>query len=231
MATRYSLFAERWSNCTACALHKERQNVVLARGTVPADICFVGEAPGKVEDSLALPFTGPAGHLLDQIVERACVSATYCPRCRAPFQNGEKFVSVCVNGHKFMGEGPHGVALRLAFTNLICCIPWDDGEDGKLAEPPDYAVQACASRLQEFLVIADPKLIVCVGRHASDYLTPGYRWSIKLHRPIPQCQIQHPAYLLRLNTIQRNLGIQRAIVTIQTAIRSYLGKNVARENV
>lgn len=183
MATRYSLHVDRWNDCTACALHRDRKSVVLCRGVLPADVLFVGEAPGKAEDSIGEPFVGPAGQLLDEIVSRACT-------------NGE----------------------RIAFTNLIACIPWDEEEDGKLAEPPDFAIEACSLRLAEFIEIANPSLIVCVGRHAADWLTPGYRWSIPLHRRIPLCKIQHPAYLLRLNTIQRNLGVQRAVVQVRTAL-------------
>jgi DNA polymerase len=42
---------------------------VLGRGKLPADIVFVGEAPGISEDVLGLPFKGPAGKLLDEIIE------------------------------------------------------------------------------------------------------------------------------------------------------------------
>jgi DNA polymerase len=42
---------------------------VLARGTVPCDVLFVGEAPGESENVTGQPFTGPAGRLLDRIVE------------------------------------------------------------------------------------------------------------------------------------------------------------------
>lgn len=43
----------------------------MVRGTVPADICFIGEAPGSSEDSIGLPFIGPAGQLLDSVVTAA----------------------------------------------------------------------------------------------------------------------------------------------------------------
>lgn len=38
---------------------------------MPADILFIGEAPGDSEDVLGQPFVGPAGHLLDRIIARA----------------------------------------------------------------------------------------------------------------------------------------------------------------
>jgi len=71
MATRYQAHRKKWIDCTACPLHQGRTQVVLARGHLPADILFVGEAPGASEDVLGRPFVGPAGHLLDSIVDQA----------------------------------------------------------------------------------------------------------------------------------------------------------------
>lgn len=61
----------RWKDCTDCPLCQQRDQIVLARGTVPCDVLLVGEAPGASEDTIGLPFVGPAGQLLDQIIERA----------------------------------------------------------------------------------------------------------------------------------------------------------------
>lgn len=41
----------------------------MARGTVPADVLFIGEAPGASEDVIGKPFIGPAGILLDRIIQ------------------------------------------------------------------------------------------------------------------------------------------------------------------
>ena len=62
---------KKWSFCTACPLHERRKKVVLARGKLPCDMLFVGEAPGASEDVLGRPFIGPAGKLLDSIIEEA----------------------------------------------------------------------------------------------------------------------------------------------------------------
>jgi uracil-DNA glycosylase family 4 len=61
----------RWKDCTDCPLCQQRDRIVLARGSVPCDVLFIGEAPGASEDALGQPFVGPAGKLLDQIIERA----------------------------------------------------------------------------------------------------------------------------------------------------------------
>lgn len=62
---------ERWKSCTECTLCERRKKVVLARGTVPCDVLFIEEAPGQSEDVLGVPFVGPAGQLLDGIIEQS----------------------------------------------------------------------------------------------------------------------------------------------------------------
>ncbi len=67
----YSQHKTAWSKCTKCVLHETREKVVCARGNIPADVMFLGEAPGASENVLGYPFAGPAGHLLDRIIETA----------------------------------------------------------------------------------------------------------------------------------------------------------------
>lgn len=69
--TLFQSHCERWRNCQACLLCRSRNRVVLARGKIPAEVLFVGEAPGDSEDVVGKPFVGPAGRLLDYIVNRA----------------------------------------------------------------------------------------------------------------------------------------------------------------
>lgn len=71
--TPFQQHVAKWRQCTACKLHKDRKNVVLCRGTVPCDILFVGEAPGSSEDVLGEPFVGPAGHLMNQIIDQSMI--------------------------------------------------------------------------------------------------------------------------------------------------------------
>lgn len=68
-----------WSSCTRCGLCGTRSRVILCRGELPCDVLFIGEAPGGSEDALGRPFAGPAGILLDEMVDTAKGLA------RAPF--------------------------------------------------------------------------------------------------------------------------------------------------
>lgn len=68
---KYSDHKDSAKNCTRCGLCERRKKVVVARGSIPCDILFIGEAPGEGEDVIGKPFVGPAGKLLDHIIEQA----------------------------------------------------------------------------------------------------------------------------------------------------------------
>lgn len=56
------------SQCTRCGLCETRTNVVFGVGNENADILFVGEGPGEQEDLQGIPFVGPAGKFLDDML-------------------------------------------------------------------------------------------------------------------------------------------------------------------
>ena len=70
---------EEWGDCQRCPLFKKRKKVCHFRSNRDGpplyrgrhDVVFIGEAPGPSENVLGKPFVGPAGHLLDQIIEEA----------------------------------------------------------------------------------------------------------------------------------------------------------------
>ena len=77
-------------NCTRCGLCETRHNVVFGVGNEKAGIMFVGEGPGEQEDLQGIPFVGPAGKLLDDMLsiidlsrERNCYIANIV-KCRPP---------------------------------------------------------------------------------------------------------------------------------------------------
>ena len=58
----------RCNTCTDCELCRTRTNVVFGVGNRSADVMFVGEGPGEQEDLQGVPFVGPAGKLLDDML-------------------------------------------------------------------------------------------------------------------------------------------------------------------
>jgi uracil-DNA glycosylase len=55
--------------CRACALCESRQKTVFGVGHPRAHWMIVGEAPGEQEDRQGEPFVGPAGQLLDNMLQ------------------------------------------------------------------------------------------------------------------------------------------------------------------
>lgn len=76
-------------NCTQCGLCRTRKNVVFGEGNPQADIMFIGEGPGEVEDNTGRPFVGPAGRMLDELLadidlKREDVYIANVIKCRPP---------------------------------------------------------------------------------------------------------------------------------------------------
>ncbi len=76
-------------DCTRCKLHSTRRSIVFGVGAADTPLMFVGEAPGEQEDRRGEPFVGPAGQLLDKMIEamgwtRAAVYIANTTKCRPP---------------------------------------------------------------------------------------------------------------------------------------------------
>ena len=54
--------------CQLCPLSQTRTQTVFGIGTQQAELMIIGEAPGEQEDKTGLPFVGPAGKLLDNML-------------------------------------------------------------------------------------------------------------------------------------------------------------------
>ena len=70
-----------WIDCRLCGLHRTRRKVVFGRGTIPADVLFLGIGPGMAEDVLGRAFVGPSGKIVDESVKDASQKAGWTPRC------------------------------------------------------------------------------------------------------------------------------------------------------
>lgn len=189
MATQWQLHKHKWEACRLCDLCETRKKVCLLRGSIPCDVLFIGEAPGLSEDVMGVPFVGPAGHLINHIVETAL-----------PVDREND------------GELPQSkISLAVAFTNLVGCIP--KGPDNrKSGEPEAWAIEACRPRVVEVIKMCRPRLIVLVGKLAQEHVTE------KMLAGLPSVTIDHPAYILRADVTQRGLLVQRAVVALSDAV-------------
>ena len=62
-------------NCNYCGLHKFRDKMVIGKGSIPAQVLFIGEAPGISEDTIGEPFAGLEGKLLDVMINEAFIKS------------------------------------------------------------------------------------------------------------------------------------------------------------
>ena len=81
--------AQEIAGCTACSLAKSRTRTVPGAGPEHAALMFIGEAPGYYEDQQGIPFVGPAGRFLEQLLAsigllRDQVFITNVVKCRPP---------------------------------------------------------------------------------------------------------------------------------------------------
>ena len=75
--------------CTDCQLHVGRTNAVPGEGPDGAELLFIGEGPGFHEDRQGRPFVGPAGNLLEDLLQsigmtRDQVYIANMVKCRPP---------------------------------------------------------------------------------------------------------------------------------------------------
>lgn len=111
---------------------------MLGRGEVPADIFFVGEAPGKAEDVTGEPFRGPSGVILDKAIVQA-----------------QKLADV-----------KRG-SVTYYITNLVACRPTSEKSLIKTnPEPTRDCSWRCRQRLMDEYEMVRPKEVVILGECA-----------------------------------------------------------------
>jgi uracil-DNA glycosylase len=87
---RLAALAETVRACQQCDLCEGRTQTVFAQGSPTAELVFVGEAPGEEEDRQGVPFVGPSGELLTDIItkgmkmKREDVYLCTVVKCRPP---------------------------------------------------------------------------------------------------------------------------------------------------
>jgi uracil-DNA glycosylase family 4 len=113
--------AEIVAGCRRCTeLASRRTQTVFGVGNPSADIMFIGEAPGADEDAQGEPFVGPAGQLLNKIIEasqlkRADLYICNILRCRPP-GNRNPLPQEAANCREFLDAQIHVVQPK----RIIC---------------------------------------------------------------------------------------------------------------
>ena len=110
------------SQCTRCPdLVQSRTQTVYGRGSPTPRVLFLGEAPGATEDAKGKPFVGPAGQLLDKMIDAIALSLSdyyICNviKCR-PEQNRRPRPDEVHNCRRFLTE-----QIAITKPEVICCL-------------------------------------------------------------------------------------------------------------
>lgn len=103
-------------DCRGCELYRRATQAVMGEGDPRARAMFVGEQPGDEEDAAGRPFVGPAGRLLDRMLEAAGV-----PRA-------EIYLTNAVKHFKWMPRGKKRLHQRPGSGEVEACKPWLEAE-------------------------------------------------------------------------------------------------------
>lgn len=76
-------------HCPKCPLVNTRKHPVMGKGNLQSPVMFIAEAPGNSEDQDGIPFTGPSGEILDDLLEsigqkRQDIYLTNIVKCHPP---------------------------------------------------------------------------------------------------------------------------------------------------
>ena len=116
--TRKSIkaFRDAAADCKACDLWKRGTQTVFGEGPRGAEVLFVGEQPGDMEDRHGRPFVGPAGRILDRALEEANI-----PR-------EEVYVTNAVKHFKWEPRGKRRIHKKPNSSEITACRPWLEAE-------------------------------------------------------------------------------------------------------
>jgi uracil-DNA glycosylase family protein len=107
---------EAAQHCEGCPLYANATQTVFGAGPARAEVMMVGEQPGDIEDRRGKPFVGPAGRLLDQMLEEAGI-----PRQRVYVTNAVKHFKWTPRGKRRLHGKPNS-------REIFACRPWLEAE-------------------------------------------------------------------------------------------------------
>ncbi len=107
---------EAAAGCQACPLWRTGTQTVFGEGATRSQLMLVGEQPGDREDREGHPFVGPAGRLLDEVLEEAGIDRT------------RAYVTNVVKHFKWQARGKRRIHAKPAWSEIAACRPWLDAE-------------------------------------------------------------------------------------------------------
>jgi DNA polymerase len=108
--------SEAAEECRGCELCKNATQTVFGAGPQNARIVFVGEQPGDHEDRRGKPFVGPAGKLLDDVLNEVGID------------RDKIYVTNAVKHFKWTARGKRRLHGKPTAREVAACRPWLEAE-------------------------------------------------------------------------------------------------------
>jgi uracil-DNA glycosylase len=108
--------AKAADRCRGCELYKRATQTVFGAGPAGARAIFVGEQPGDVEDRQGQPFVGPAGKLMDEVLDDVGIA------------RDDVYVTNAVKHFKWQPRGTRRLHTKPSAREVNACRPWLEAE-------------------------------------------------------------------------------------------------------
>ena len=99
-------------SCKGCDLYQHATQVVPGAGAAHAKLILVGEQPGDQEDLQGKPFVGPAGKILDRVMDELNI------------ERSKVYVTNAVKHFKFVQRGKFRLHQNPRMSEISACRPW-----------------------------------------------------------------------------------------------------------
>jgi DNA polymerase len=99
-------------DCRGCPLYRDATQTVFGSGTSRARLVLLGEQPGDAEDRAGEPFVGPAGQLLNEVLEDAGIKRT------------DVYLTNAVKHFKWTARGTRRLHKKPSAREIAACRPW-----------------------------------------------------------------------------------------------------------
>ena len=131
---RAAMGADSLETCRRCSLWQRATQAVPGRGPTEARMMLVGEQPGDEEDVRGAPFVGPAGHILDEALQKAGL------------ERAELYLTNAVKHFKWEPRGKRRLHVKPNQSEVLACSGWLEREISEVSPRVIVALGATAIR-------------------------------------------------------------------------------------
>lgn len=180
------------ADCRACDLWTAGTQTVFGAGHARSPLMLVGEQPGNEEDLEGQPFVGPAGQLLDRLLQEAGI------------ERSRTYVTNAVKHFKWEQRGKRRIHQRPNAREVQACRPWIEAEIAVVKPKVIVCLGATAAH-----ALLGPSVSITRqhGEFVDSPLAPGVTLTV------------HPSAILRSRSSEaRHLAMEQCVADLRGVI-------------